>query len=186
MRCKTFLVALLVLALQARAARVSESEAAGAASVWAGAGKALGVRLGTNVESVREHAVTNGYSFYAVKLDGGTVIMTSDTDLEPVIAFSSSGDIDLSEGSPLLDLLRRDVASRAALAGAFESASGSATAVSTRGKLTATASSSTSGSASSASAATVPRPGASLWGKLLSASQQASSSSTTPSKRLLA
>ena len=186
MRCKTFLAALLVLAFQAQAAHVSESEAAGAASVWAGAGKALGVRLGTNVESVREHAVTNGYSFYAVKLDGGTVIMTSDTDLEPVIAFSSSGDIDLSEGSPLLDLLRRDVASRAALAGAFESASGSATAVSTRGKLTATASSSTSGSASSASAATVPRPGASLWGKLLSASQQASSSSTTPSKRLLA
>lgn len=117
MRCKTFLVALLVPALPAQAARVSESEAAGAASVWAGAGEALGARLGANVESVREHVVANGYSFYAVKLGGGTVIMTSDTELEPVVAFSSSGDIDLSGGSPLLDLLRRDVAARAALAG---------------------------------------------------------------------
>ena len=133
MRCKTFLVALLVLALQAQAARVSESEAAGAASVWAGAGEALGVRLGTNVELVREHVVTNGYSFYTVKLDGGTVIMTSDTGLEPVVAFSSSGDIDLSEGSPLLDLLRRDVAARAALAGmsARRSAAMSASSAST-------------------------------------------------------
>ena len=118
MRCKTILVALLALAFQAQAAHVSQSDAAGAASVWAGAGRALGSRLGANVKSVSEHTVTNGYSFYAVKLDSGTVIMTSDTDIEPVIAFSPNGDIDLSEGSPALELLRKDVALRAALVGA--------------------------------------------------------------------
>ena len=181
MRCKTILVALLLLAFGAEAARVSQSEAAGAASVWAGAGKALGARLGTNVESVREHAVTNGYSFYSVKLDGGTVIMTSDTDLEPVIAFSPSGDIDLSEGSPLLDLLRRDVAARAALSGAFASEA----AAPTRRRLMATGATGSAASSSS-SPTTVRRPGAPLWDTLLSANQQAATSSTKPSKRLLA
>ena len=178
MRCKTILVALLALAFQAQAAHVSESDAAGAASVWAGAGKALGKRLGARVESVSEHAVTNGYSFYAVKLDGGTVIMSSDTDIEPVIAFSSSGDIDLSEGSLALDLLRKDIALRAALVGgAVGGASGSS-------RRTTAASAASTSAASTSAAATVPRPGASLWGSLLSASQQASS--TTPSRRLSA
>ena len=93
MKSKAIFVALLALAFTARAARVSQSEAAGAASVWAGAGKALGVRLGATVKSVREYSVTNGCSFYAVKLDGGTVIMTSDTALDPVVAFSARGDL---------------------------------------------------------------------------------------------
>lgn len=174
MRCKTILVALLALAFQAQAAHVSQSDAAGAASVWAGAGKALGARLGTNVKSVREHAVTNGYSFYAVKLDGGTVIMTSDTALEPVIAFSSSGDIDLSEGSLALDLLRKDVALRAALVGG--AAGGSSPSRRTSAAV---------GASPVATPAATPRPGAALWSALLSASKQASQSAG-PSRRLSA
>lgn len=174
MRCKTILVALLALAFQAQAAHVSQSEAAGAASVWAGAGKALGSRLGASVKSVREHAVTNGYSFYAVKLDRGTVIMTSDTDIEPVIAFTPNGDIDLSEGSLALDLLRKDVALRAALVGG--TAGGSSPSRRTSAAV---------GASPVATPAATPRPGAALWSALLSASKQASQSAG-PSRRLSA
>ncbi|MBR2837737.1 MAG: C10 family peptidase [Kiritimatiellae bacterium] len=166
MKSKAILVALLALAFQARAERVSPSEVAGAASAWAGAGIALGVSLGANVvEPAREYAVTNGYSFYAVRLDGGTVIMTSDTTLEPVIAFSSSGELDLSEGSPLFKLLCKDVAARAALA-----AANSATGV-------------RSPSLSSSSSAAEPASAASsLWSALLRRSPSAATSSA-PSPR---
>ena len=121
MKSKAILVALLLLAFGAEAARVSQSEAADAARAWAKADRALGVRLGARVKETREYAVTNGYSFYAVKMEGGTAIMSSDSDLEPVIAFSSNEDLDLSEGSPALDLLRKDIALRAALAGSSQS-----------------------------------------------------------------
>ena len=169
MRCKTILVALLLLAFGAEAARVSQSEAAGAASVWAGAGKALGVRLGANVKSVREHSVTNGYSFYSVKLDGGTVIMTSDTALAPVVAFSSNGNLDLSEGSPLLYLLRKDVMARVALAGASAGASAATT----------LRTSSTSTSTAAAASAGASGKNSSLWKALISASQRPAASSSS-------
>ena len=125
MKSKAILVALLLLAFGAEAARVSQSEAADAAKAWAGSGRPLGVRLGTRVKETREYAVTNGYSFYAVKMEGGIAIMSSDSELEPVIAFSSNENLNLSEGSPALDLLRKDVALRAALAGSASAGSAS-------------------------------------------------------------
>lgn len=117
MKSRHILVALLALALQARADRVSRSEVAGAARVWAGVGSALGVNLGANVGAVREYAATNGYSFYVVRFGGGTMVMTSDTSLDPVVAFSPSGDLDFSAGSPLFKLMCKDIAARAAIAG---------------------------------------------------------------------
>ena len=125
MKSKAILVALLLLAFGAEAARVSQSEAADAARAWAGSGRPLGVRLGTRVRETHEYAVTNGYSFYAVKMEGGMAIMSSDSELEPVIAFSSNENLNLSEGSPALDLLRKDVALRAALAGSVSAGSAS-------------------------------------------------------------
>ena len=150
MKSKYILVALLALAFQAQAYHVSQSEAEGAASVWAGAGSALGVSLGSNVKSVYAHTLTNGYAFYAVKLDGGTVIMTSDTTLDPVVAFSPSSELDFSEGSPLFKLMCKDVAARVALVGGAANAASSSVSAST--------SSSSSASASAAS---------SLWSILL-------------------
>ena len=147
MKSKAILLALLAFAFGAQAARVSQSEVTCAAGAWAKSGDALDARLGTAVESAREFSVTNGYSFYAVTLEGGTVIMTSDTSLEPVVAFSSNRELDLSEGSPLLDLLRRDVAARAAIKAM------SASAVRTSGPARLATSASAASSATSANSA---------------------------------
>ena len=162
MKSKAIFVALLALAFTARAARVSQSEAAGAASVWAGAGKALGVRLGATVESVREYSVTNGCSFYAVKLDGGTVIMTSDTALEPIVAFSPRGDLDFSADGPLFNLLSRDILLRSALAGASAQRSAAT-------------------SAATSAAAPASSPSSSLWSALLRRRSVSVRSSPSPS-----
>ena len=169
MKSKAILVALLAFAFHAQAAHVTQSEAAGAASAWAGAGEALGVRLGGNVESVREYAVTNGYSFYVVRLGGGTVITSSDTALDPIVAFSPSGDLDLSEGGPLLDLMRKDIAARAAIAGASA------------------ASPAANGPSAAASAASASSPASSLWAALLgrAATPAAPSSRTSASEKPL-
>lgn len=161
MRCRATFLALLALAFAAQGARVSQSDAVGAARVWAGSGEKLGVRLGAGVESVREFAVTNGYSFYAVGLGGGTVIMSSDTTMEPVVAFSSRGDLDFSEGGPLFKLLRGDIAARAALVGK----AGGGT------KLASVA--------SSAAASTSSGSASALWSALLGKAQQAKQSQLT-------
>lgn len=114
------LVSLTVLAVAcgAQAAPVGTAEIKVAAKAWAARGAALGARVGAGgVDSATAYAVTNGYSFYAVKLTGGgTVFLSSDTELEPVIAFSPDSNIDLSkEGNPLLQLLRRDIIARVGL-----------------------------------------------------------------------
>lgn len=111
------LVSLTVLAVAcgARADSVGTTEVEVAAKAWAARGAALGARVGTGgVDSTKAYAVTNGYSFYAVRLTGGgTVFFTSDTELEPVIAFSPNSDIDLAkEENPLLKLLQRDIVTR--------------------------------------------------------------------------
>lgn len=54
--------------------------------------------------------------YHVVELDGGGYVVTSgDTELPPVIAFSASGTIDLSDsGNPLVALLERDLKGRRA------------------------------------------------------------------------
>ena len=114
------LVSLIVLlvACGVRAATVGTADVTAAAKTWAARGAALGARVGTGgVDSATAYAVTNGYSFYAVKLTGGgTVFFSSDTELEPIIAFSPNSNISLStEKNPLLQLLRRDIIARVGL-----------------------------------------------------------------------
>ena len=117
MRCKTFLVALLALAFQAQAAHVSESEAVLAARGWVADGSVLGVGMGSVVEASAVHHTTNGTAFYSVKMyGGGTVFLTSDTQMDPVVAFTGSA-VDystLDPRSPLTALLNRDVSARRA------------------------------------------------------------------------
>lgn len=104
----TSVVAILVIS--AYAAPVTKDEAAAAAGEWASDGKVLGTKLGTGVASASEYAVPDAGRFYAVKLTGGgTVFMTADTELDPVIAFTGSSAPDLSEGSPMRRLLEMDV-----------------------------------------------------------------------------
>ena len=54
--------------------------------------------------------------YHVVELDGGGFVVTSgDTELPPVIAFSASGTLDLSDSrNPLVALLERDLQSRRA------------------------------------------------------------------------
>ena len=117
MRSKAIFMALLALAFAAQGALVSQETAEVAASGWASRGKTLGVPVGLQVEKSAAHVTTNGATFYSMKMyGGGTVFMSSDTEMEPVLAFTDSAD-DFSEidpGSPLWALLNRDVSERRA------------------------------------------------------------------------
>ena len=117
MRSKAIFMALLALAFAAQGATVSQDEAVIAAEGWAADGGALGACLGTRAESATTHVTTNGATFYSVKMyGGGTVFISADTEMDPIIAFTDSPD-DFSEidrRSPLWALLNRDVSARSA------------------------------------------------------------------------
>lgn len=117
MRSKAIFMALLALAFGAQGASVSQEEAVLAARGWVARGGLLGAWMGSGVESSSVHETTNGASFFSVKMyGGGTVFMSSDTEMSPVLAFTDSDD-DFSEidpKSPLWALLNRDVSARRA------------------------------------------------------------------------
>ena len=117
MRSKAIFMALLALAFGAQGASVSRETVEIAACGWARRGGMLGARIGSQVESSAEHATTNGTVFYSVKMwGGGTVFMSSDTEIEPVIAFTDSAEdfSDIDRKSPLWALLNRDMSARRA------------------------------------------------------------------------
>ena len=91
MRSKAIFMALLALAFGAQAASVSQEEAVLAARGWVADGGALGTYIGQGVESAATHVTTNGATFYSVKMwGGGTLFLSSDTEMEPVIAFAGT------------------------------------------------------------------------------------------------
>lgn len=122
MRLKIALVAVLALVVQAQGAPVSPSEAASAVRGWAASGEHLGVgfrdRLDFSsgaVETTAVHTASSGAVFYTVKFKNGcgTVFLSGDTELEPVISFTaSSRDYSTRDGSPLWTLLDGDVSAR--------------------------------------------------------------------------
>ena len=129
MRLKTALVAVLALAFQAQGAPVSPSEAASAVRGWAASGERLGAhfrdRLDLSsgaVETTAVHTASSGATFYAVRLRGcGTVFMSGDTEIEPVIAFTESAtDYSTRNGSPFWILLDGDISTRRPADGASE------------------------------------------------------------------
>ena len=99
-------------AFTASAARITAADAECAARSFASEGRHLGVRLGLSPSSVRGSFAADGSGFYAVRMaGGGTVFLSGDDELEPVIAYTSA-DVDwdsLDPASPLRVLLERDV-----------------------------------------------------------------------------
>lgn len=99
--------------LCASAEEVSADSAGVAAQRWLQDDAALGCNLGTEVDSVRTCSPQEDASFHVVKLKGGGfVVMSSDTTREPVVAFSSGGDLVESDANPMWVLLKKDLALR--------------------------------------------------------------------------
>ena len=115
MRSKAISMALLAFAFGAQAAFVSQEDAKTAALGWASEGGHLGARIGRIVESAATHSTTNGAIFHSVKMfGGGTVFMSGDDDMPPVIAFTdSTNDFSkIDKKNPLWVLLNRDISAR--------------------------------------------------------------------------
>lgn len=103
----------LLLALAAGAAPVSVDQAKAAVGRWIRSDAALGCRLGASVADART-CTADGASFHVVRLAGGGFVVTSaDTRIEPVLAFSDSGDLAEGDANPLWSLLKGDLAARA-------------------------------------------------------------------------
>lgn len=117
MKSKAIVLALLAFAIgRMWAVSVTEQEVAVAASAWAGTGEALGVTFDRQVGSTERLQSDDGDAFYVVRMrGGGTIVMSSDTESEPIVAFSANPNLDLSKGSKLLDLLCSDAHARAKL-----------------------------------------------------------------------
>ncbi|MDO5317028.1 MAG: C10 family peptidase, partial [bacterium] len=108
-----FLWGLLVVPFVA-AETVSLEQAQTAVRNWLSTDPALGCPLGMSVRSARTCSVTNGMTCHVVRLaEGGFVVTSTDTKLEPVIAFSDGEDLVEDDRNPLWALLKRDLAVRA-------------------------------------------------------------------------
>ena len=102
-----------IFALFAIAEEVSSDSAGVAAQRWLEDDAALGCSLGAEVDTVRTCSPQADASFHVVKLKGGGfVVMSSDTTREPVVAFSSGGDLVESDANPMWVLLKKDLALR--------------------------------------------------------------------------
>jgi hypothetical protein len=102
-----------IVAFYAYAEEVSADSAGVAARRWLEDDVALGCSLGSEIDSVRTCSPQADASFHVVKLkDGGFVVMSSDTTREPVVAFSSGGDLVESDANPMWVLLKKDLSLR--------------------------------------------------------------------------
>ena len=111
---KLILIALAVCATRlVSAAEVTAAQAQAAVDAWLQDDAALGCALGSEVDSVRTCSPQADASFHVVKLKGGGFVVTSaDTTLEPIVAFSSGGDLVESDANPMWVLLKKDLALR--------------------------------------------------------------------------
>lgn len=99
---------------------VTKADAEYAAERWAQSGAALDGAIGGRVVSSETLSVTNDVVLHAVHFEGGTAFVSGDTELEPIVAFTSSRDFKTSEGSPLWALLKRDAIVRRQILKAVE------------------------------------------------------------------
>ncbi|MDD2237296.1 MAG: Spi family protease inhibitor, partial [Kiritimatiellae bacterium] len=115
--CWGWLSALLVGAGTVQAERVTPQQAQTAALRWV---QTAGERLGTTLPPAID-GITDYTNFYAVQLaPEGYVILSADTWIEPVIAFSGNGTFLPDENNPLSTLLQSDMPDRMALADYIE------------------------------------------------------------------
>lgn len=111
MKSKAIFLALLALSFGAQAVPVSVDQVRVAAVAWAQKGQMplLGAKGRVTVDVVTPYETAAGKRFYAVQMrTGGTVFMSSDTEDEPVIAFTGDSLARLDERSPLRALLEAD------------------------------------------------------------------------------
>ncbi len=107
------LLALCALVFHAQASTVQEEEAKFAARAWVSRGGALGARLGATVKRLSKVVcatddATN--AVYVAAMDsGGTLFLSTDTDENPVIAFTAATNdfSTIDRASPLWALLSR-------------------------------------------------------------------------------
>ena len=84
-------LAVLAFVLGVQAEPVSQLQASRAARTWAKAGRRFGVRIGNAVDTVSERQVTDNAKVYSVRMrEGGTVLMSSDTDFEPEVRITAT------------------------------------------------------------------------------------------------
>ena len=117
MRSKAIFMALLAFAFGAQAVPVSPETVKAVARAWVQRGHGPFRSLaGVKVEGVTEFQTTDDVPFFAAKIaGGGTVFLSGDTAISPIIAFTSA-DTDFSKidrASPLWALLNRDISVRA-------------------------------------------------------------------------
>ena len=105
-----FVVA-LALAFVTEADPVSPEQAALAAKGW----MAQSCRAGCSVTHSGEYAVDEGGSFRVFDVNGGGfLVMSTDTEIEPVIVCSDTGTLVEGDGNPLWDIVRADLVARTA------------------------------------------------------------------------
>ena len=118
---KRLLSLLLLLPASLLAAEVSSKDAARAAKAWVDRGYAMGkLPAGREIAGVDEVAdPATGARLLVAKFEGGGFVVLSADDLvDPVLAFSETGDgLVLDERNPFWALLRGDIAAREAAAG---------------------------------------------------------------------
>lgn len=115
MFCKRigFLLALAAGTLCGWAETVSPAMVVKAVNSWIAQKAQMESPITGTVSSVRLHTLTNGAAFYVAKLTGGGFVVTStDTEIDPVIAFSPAADLVEDSRNPLWSLLARDMADR--------------------------------------------------------------------------
>jgi len=117
---------LALLAELAPASEVSTDDAARAAKAWVDRGYAMGkLPVGRTVSAVDEvEDPATGARLLVAKFEGGGFVVLSADDLvDPVLAFSETGDgLDLDENNPFWALLAGDIAAREAAAGVVRGA----------------------------------------------------------------
>lgn len=93
---------------------VSLTDAKQAVQGWLREDSTLGCALGATVDESRTCETESGGSFHVVRLaEGGFVVTSTDTEDEPIVAFSEGDDLIEDEANPLWAILKRDAELRA-------------------------------------------------------------------------
>ena len=131
MRFKTILMLLAAgLAFAVRAVPTSVEQAVRAVDNWLVGNAALDCGLGASAAEARTLETASGARFHVVLLrDGGFVVVSGDTAIEPIIAFSESKDLVESADNPLYRLLNDDLSGRPVKTLKFASAPGASSRV---------------------------------------------------------
>lgn len=131
MQAKTALtVFAVIVAFAAHAVPTSAEQAVRVVDNWLVNNPALGCALGASAEGARTLETAGGARFHVVRLQGGGfVIVSGDTSVEPIVAFSPSKDLVESADNPLYRLLDGDLSRRPLRSVKFAAAPGAATRV---------------------------------------------------------